>query len=130
MRKFRELSLTMVAMGLMSFFLLICIGILTYFFKWRADTVLLFITVVYVLTGFTGGITHRKLCPQNEKYNELFQKIGWGIVVGSMYVILLLAISVFGLKNETFDSGRIFLIWFLIVGSASIGELVVRYRKK
>ena len=129
MRKFRELFLTMVAMGLTSFLLLISIGIFTYFLKWQADTVMLFITFVYIFTGFIGGMIHRKLCPQNEKYNELFQKIGWGLLVGCMYMALLLGISVIWIKNTTFDIGRIFLIWFLIAGSAAIGELVVRQSK-
>lgn len=126
MRKFRELFLTMVAMGLTSFLLLICIGIFTYFLKWQADTVMLLMTFVYIFTGFMGGMAHRKLCPQNEKYNELFQKIGWGLLVGCMYMVLLLGISMIGLKSDTFDIGRIFLIWFLMAGSAAIGELVVR----
>ena len=130
MRKFRELFLTLVAMGLTSFVLLIGLGIITYFLKWQADTVLLCMMFVYAGTGFIGGFTHRKVCPEKEQYNELFQKIGWGLLVGSFYIVLLLALSVFGLKNETFDIGRIFLIWFLIAGSASIGELIVKKTKK
>lgn len=126
MQKFRQLFLTMVAMGMTSLLLLLCIGILTYFFKWQADMVMLLITFVYILTGFMGGMVHRKLCPQNEKFNELFQKIGWGLLVGSMYMLLLLAISVAGSNNYTIDFGRTFLIWFLIAGSAAIGELVVQ----
>lgn len=125
MQKFRQLFLTMLGMGLTSFLLLLCIGVFTYFFKWQADTVMLWMTFVYILTGFVGGIVHRKLCPQNKNYNELFQKIGWGLVVGSIYMALLLVLSVIGLKNNTFDIGRIFLIWFLMTGSAAIGELLV-----
>lgn len=127
MQKFKELFLTLVAMGLTSFVLLIGLGIITYFLKWQADTVLLCMMFVYVCTGFIGGFTHRKVCPEKEQYNELFQKIGWGLLVGSFYIVLLLAMSIFGLKNETFDIGRIFLIWFLIAGSASIGELIVKH---
>ena len=125
MRKFRELFLTMAAMGLTSFLLLILIGMVTYFLKWQADTVMLCMTMVYIITGFLGGMVHRTLCPQKEKYNELFQKIGWGLLVGCMYMALLFVLSVIGLKNDTFDVGRIFLIWFLMAGSGAIGELIV-----
>uniref|UniRef100_UPI004055FEE7 TIGR04086 family membrane protein n=1 Tax=Agathobacter sp. TaxID=2021311 RepID=UPI004055FEE7 len=126
MQRFRELFLTMVAMGLTSFLLLLVIGIMTYFFKWQADSVMLFLTFVYILTGVVGGMVHRKLCPQKEKYNELFQKIGWGLLVGSLYMLILQIISIAGLKNNTVDIGRVFLIWFLIAGSAAIGELMVK----
>ena len=126
MRKFGDLFLTMVAMGFTSVLLLIGTGIATYFFKWQADTVLLLMTFIYIVTGFTGGIVHRSVCRENEKYNELFQKIGWGLFVGSMYLVLLLVLSVTAFQNDTFDIGRIFLIWFLIAGSGAIGELVVR----
>ena len=123
MKRFGQLFLTMVAMEFVSLFLLLVIGILTYFFKWQADIVMLLMTFVYILTGLIGGMTHRKLCPLNEKYHELFQKIGWGILVGSLYILLLLAFSIFGFKHSSIDIGRVFLIWFLVVGSGAIGEL-------
>ena len=129
MQKFRELFLTLVSMGLTSFLLLIMIGIITYFCKWQVETVILCMTLVYIVTGLVGGMVHRKLCPQKEKYNELFQKIGWGLLVGCMYMVLLLLLSVVGLKNDTFDIGRIFLIWFLIAGSGAIGELMISKSK-
>ena len=127
MRRFGQLFLTMTAMGFASLFLLLMIGILTYFFKWQADIVMMLMTFVYILTGIIGGMTHRKLCPLNEKYHELFQKIGGGILVGSLYVLLLLAFSILGFKHGSMDIGRVFLIWFLVVGSGAIGELIYHF---
>lgn len=126
MRKFGEVFLTIVAMGFTSLLLLIGTGIATYFLKWQADTVMLCMTFIYVVTGFTGGIVHRTLCRENENYNELFQKIGWGLIVGSIYIVCLLFLSIIAFQNNGFDMGRIFLIWFLLAGSGAIGELVVR----
>ena len=123
MKRFGQLFLTMVMMAFGSLFLLLTIGIFTYFLKWQADIVMMLMTFVYILTGLIGGLTHRKLCPLNEKYHELFQKIGGGILIGSLYILLLLGFSVLGLKHTSIDIGRVFLIWFLVVGSGAIGEL-------
>ena len=126
MRRFGQLFLTIVMMAFSSLFLLLGIGILTYFFKWEADIVMMLMTFVYILTGMIGGMTHRKLCRLNQKYHELFQKIGGGIFVGSLYVLLLLAFSILGFKHSSMDIGRVFLIWFLVAGSGAIGELGLR----
>lgn len=127
MRRFGQLFLTMVTMAFSSLFLLLGIGILTYFLKWEADIVMMLMTFVYILTGIIGGMTHRKLCSLNQKYHELFQKIGGGILVGSLYVLLLLAFSILGFKHASIDIGRVFLIWFLVVGSGAIGELIYHF---
>ena len=98
---------TVVALGVVS--------ILTYMFKWQADRAMIGIVATYVLAGFAGGIfligKRKALGP---------------VILGTVYMLFMLAFSHMGFHITFKFSKRFVLIWLLVVSSAYVGRCIKR----
>jgi len=107
-------------MSVCSIIMLLALSILAFIFKWKADTALVGITVIYIVAGFLGGCSRKRLSYEISISKKLFE----GAVIGTMFMVFLIVVSFFIIENEIVFSSRLFMIWLLIVGSSARGRIV------
>lgn len=99
--------------------MLIFLSVLTYLFKWQADTVLLGIIAVYILAGFIGGKVKKRFSYEMGIGKRLLD----GILVGTCFMLTLSLLSLLLTEGGISLSGRLLVIWLLLIGSTSLGRL-------
>jgi len=107
-------------MGGFSIVLLLGLSVLTYIFKWKADTALVGITFCYIAVGFFGG----KVKAIWSYETGVGRKLIDGLVIGNLFMLCLLAVSTFLIVNEFLLESRFFMIWMLIMGSTALGRIL------
>lgn len=116
----KKYIIPLIIMSLVSILMLLVVSLLAYLYKWQADKALIGITVTYILAGMAGGAGLKKSSVTKDIGKKLFE----GILLGTIFMILLIVIS-FVITNNGFQiSGRFLMIWMLIIGSASIGRIL------
>lgn len=115
-RFFVSLSL----MSISSIILLFTLSVLVYIFKWKADTALVGITIIYIVVGFLGGYSRKKHFYETSIVKKLLE----GVFVGTLFMAFLLLVSFFILENGIILGSRFFMIWMLVVGSAALGIIL------
>lgn len=104
-------------MGLTSVVILFVVSTLTYLLKWQAPQAMIGITLTYILTGFVGGIVQGIL----EGPLELRARVVHGLILGSLYKVILLILSVALVEEASWDYMRLIMIWILLVCSSVLG---------
>ena len=116
----KKLLSVLVLMSGFSIVLLLGLSVLTYIFKWKADIALVGITFCYIAVGFFGG----KVKAIWSYEISVGRKIIDGLFIGTLYMLGLLAVSTFLIGNEFVVESRFFMIWMLIMGSATLGRIL------
>ena len=119
----KKIIIPLGVMGVSSTILILALSILTYIWKWKADTALIGITFIYMLAGFLGGVCKKRISDEGAIGKKLLE----GIVVGSLFAIILFVISVFGMKNAIIFDRRFFVVWMVIIGSCALGSILKRF---
>lgn len=121
MRKIRNSIFTMILMFLVSVICLMTISVLSYIYKWQADKALVGITITYIVAGFTGGAVQRIL---NKEKKGIGRKMLEGIMISSIFMGMLLLLSIFVVQNSFAISSRFLMIWMILIGSTCIGRIL------
>lgn len=119
MRKMKNILVSIIVMGITAVIALLIVSALTYLLKWQADKAMIGIIVTYILAGFVGGQTQRRLSHEKNMYKKLFE----GILLGTIFMMVLVLLSVF-VGNPFVISGRMLMIWMLLAGSACLGRIL------
>lgn len=118
MNKIKKYMIVLSIMIVVSVISLLVLSILTYLFKWQADKAMIGIIITYILAGVVGGV-----CIKTER------RVRAAMGVGTLFVAILVLCSSIGLQIPFEFSGRLILIWLLIISSSFIG-LCLRSRSR
>ena len=127
MRRSKNLFVALMIMLLVSMVSLFVVGVLTYIFKWHADKAMIGIIATYVLAGFVGGFTWGR-CEKRSYGDE--EKTGIGkkaieaLVLSSIFMLLLVGISVFCMKGTFQISTRFLILLSLLICSTFLGRIL------
>ena len=116
----KKILIPLSLMSVYSIILLFVLSVFSYIFKWKADTALVGITIIYIVVGFLGGCSRKHF----SYATGVFKKLLEGALIGTMFMVLLMMVSFFVIGNEIVFSSRFFLIWMLVVGSVSLGRIL------
>lgn len=113
---------------------LVIVSFFTYYFKWQADTAQIGITLTYILAGLVGGFFLKWYPKWKEKGQDSIvqeQRLSYGFgqkmreafLIGTLFMLILLGISILGLGNTFTFSKKVWIIWMLLAGSCCIGRM-------
>ena len=119
-RIWKQIVIPIAIMILTALILLLLVSLLSYIYKWQADKALVGITITYIVAGFAGGIAKKKLSDETDITKRLIE----GIVLGSLFMLLLIGSSILFTENSFAVSGRFVMIWMLLVGSSCLGRIL------
>lgn len=127
MKKMRVYVIACCCMMLTVVFGLVVLSTLVYYLKWQADKAMVGIIVVYMLSGFTGGVGYKWM--QERQYVEkcsvgIKRKATEALLLSAIFLFLLLCISILGLQIPFALSGRFLLIVALLMGSCFLGRIL------
>lgn len=125
MNKIKKYVVILMIMFLVSVMMLLILSVLTYLFKWKADTAMIGIVVTYVLTGFVGGLSLRWMEEREcEKTNRtrIRKKTIEASILSGVFIIFLLICSVFVFQIPFEFSVRVLMVFLLIWGSCFLGR--------
>lgn len=138
MKRIRVYVVAIVVMAVVSVISLLIVSVCSYNFKWYADRALIGITITYILAGLFGGFTLKRQEGKGWLWNG--QKIGdesvgnkeksmakkmlEAILLGSIFMLLLMAVSTLVVQNPFEISSRMLMIWMLLAGSACLGRIL------
>lgn len=117
---YKQILVSIIVMTITALTMLLIVSILSYLYKWQADKALVGITLTYIVTGFVGGWTFKRKAQEVDEAKKLIE----GICLGSMFMFLLIGNSIIFTENAFSISGRFFMIWMLLVGSACLGRIL------
>lgn len=116
-----------IIMGITSAATLVILSVFTYLFRWQAPQAQVGIILTYIISGFLGGVLPSMIGERGKKKevknterstkNALIK----GITQGTIYMAVLLSISILLSANEGWDMVQIFLIWILLSVSSTLG---------
>ena len=115
-----------IIMGITSAIALVILSIFTYLLKWQAPQAQVGITLTYIISGFLGGFLSYIICGSGKKKgemtdNSLKNTLICGVTQGTIYMAVLLTISILLSANESWDMVQILLIWILLSVSSALG---------
>lgn len=120
--------LSVIIMGIVSSSALVILSVFTYLFKWQAPQAQLGITLTYIISGFLGGFLPSVIgeSGKNKKEvknteNSMKTTLMKSVTQSTIYMSILLLISILISKSESWDIGQIVLIWILLVCSNALG---------
>lgn len=123
--------LSVVLMGIVSVITLVILSVLVFLLKWQAPQAQVGITLTYIVSGFFGGFffcSMRKSRKQKEEVGSTgdFMKntLVYGMTLGTIYMAVLLALSILISANEYWDLVLIFLRWILLSASCVFGIFI------
>lgn len=132
--RMKSIVRSVIIMSLVSLFALLVLSVLTYVFKWKAPQAMIGITFTYILSGFAGGVgiggnICRRLKKGNLKASEtenisVGKKMVEAIFAASVFVGILILLSLLVVQNGFSLSGRFLMIWMLVTGSACLGRIL------
>ncbi len=125
----RYLKRILVSLGIMVFLsllLLLVLSGMTYIWKWQADKALAGITIIYILAGYVGGFSLKRMTSKELYQQEISigRKMLQGILLGSLFLAVLVLLSLLFVEIPFALSSRFLMIWMLLVGSASLGRII------
>ena len=121
MRKIRNYFITIVIMSIVSVLMLLFVSILSYTYKWQADKALIGITITYIVTGFCGGLSQKIM---NKDTYSMGKKMLEAIVMSSLFMGILIVLSVYFVQNPLEVTSRFLMIWMLLMGSTCLGRIL------
>lgn len=135
MSRISKIIRSVIFMAVVSMISLLIVAVLTYRLHWQADTAMIGITVTYILSGFLGGCSFhwrhflkRKQCVENASVSietcNLTTKLQEAILAGTLFMGILLLLSVWYMGDDFSVSSRVLTIWLLLVGSTSLGRVL------
>lgn len=127
MRKSKSFIVAMMIMLAVAMVSLLVVSTLTYLFKWQADKAMMGIIVTYIFAGFAGGASlnrMRKRQYEEARKKEIVSKAIEAFSLSSVFVLVLLLMSVLALQNPFEISGRFFMIWGLMASSCFFGRIL------
>lgn len=116
----KRIMIPLGVMSVCSVVFLLLLSILTYIFKWKADTALIGITLIYILAGFTGGCCKKRISYEISIAKKLLE----GVWIGSLFMVLLFVVSILGMGNGIVFGSRLFMIWMIVIGSTALGRIL------
>ena len=114
----QKMLIGVIVMLIVSMVSLMILSALTYFYKWQAHQAQAGITLTYIISGFLGGFLS---CMIGERSREKRNLLICGMTLGTIYLAVLLAVSVLIAANEAWDIVQILLIWLLLSASSALG---------
>ncbi len=120
MAMIKKMITCIIVMGITSMICLVVVSVLSYVHKWQADKALIGITFTYILSGFAGGHVMRRMSSENNMSRKLLEGILLGIVF--MLILVVLSITIVGDSFEV--SSRFLVIWMLLTGSVCLGRIL------
>ena len=114
----QKMLIGVIVMLIVSMVSLVILSALTYFYKWQAHQAQVGITLTYIISGFLGGFLS---CMIGEHSREKRNLLICGMTLGTIYLAVLLAVSVLIAANEAWDIVQILLIWLLLSASSALG---------
>lgn len=106
---------------------LLVVSVLTYLLKWHADKAMVGIIVTYVLTGYVGGFClsrYEKRRMAIDKPGGIGKKAVETLLLSGVFMLLLVGISVLGMKGVFEISIRFLVILTLLVCSTFLGRIL------
>lgn len=126
--KVKNMIIALILMGVLTVLLLALIGIVTYYLGLQADESMLMITMVYILVGVFGGVAYSFLERIQMKRSivqlGLPQRILRGVILGSVYMLILLLLTFWVIGENVEDWLRLGLLWLMVCGSCILGNIV------
>ena len=119
MNKIKKYIVAIVVMLVVSITMLFLVTTFAYVFKWQSDKAMIGIILTYILAGLAGGE-----CLKRFGKKEIVKKAVEALILSTLFMLLLLVISVFGLQISFVFSGRFFLIWLLLFGTTFLGRVL------
>ena len=108
---------------------LLIVSTLTYLFKWQADKAMIGIIATYVIVGFVGGLGMKLGEKRGNRENDFHGvkiKVKETLLLSSMFMLILVIVSIWGAQHVFAFSGRFLMIWGLVASSAFFGRWVGR----
>lgn len=119
-----------IIMGMVSVIVLVILSIFTYLLKWQAPQAQVGIILTYIISGFLGGVLPSVIGERGKKKEvknterSTKNAIIKGITQGTIYMAVLLTISILLSANESWDMVQILLIWILLSVSSTLGIFI------
>ena len=95
---------------------LLLLSVLLYKFEWNEHLVSAAIVAVYVLSTVVGGIVIGKLVRTRRFF--------WGLLLGNLYFILLLVITIILYRSLSGNGLNILTAWILCTGGGMTGGMI------
>lgn len=95
---------------------LLLLSVLLYKFEWNEHLVSAAIVAVYVLSTVVGGIVIGKLVRTRRFF--------WGILLGNLYFILLLVITIILYRSLSGNGLNMLTAWILCTGGGMTGGMI------
>ena len=121
MKKIKCFLLVLMIMVVVSVICLWMVSALTYTYKWQADKALIGITITYIVTGFCGGLSQKIM---NKDTYSMGKKMLEAIVMSSLFMGILIVLSVYFVQNPLEVTSRFLMIWMLLMGSTCLGRIL------
>ena len=121
MKKIKTFLITIIIMLIASTLSLLVVSALTYFYKWQADKALIGITLTYILAGFSGGLF---LKIKSKGQLSMTWKMLEACLLSTIFMGILIVISVFVIKIPFAISSRFLMICMLFLGSTCLGRIL------
>lgn len=107
-------------MNVVAIIMLLAVSTLAYIYKWQADKALIGITGTYILAGVAGGLGLKRTSLTKDVGKKMFESF----FLGTLFMVLLVLLSLLVTDNGFQLSGRFLLIWMLLTGSVSLGRIL------
>ena len=126
----RKIRVYIIACILMLITVLLALAVLSsfiYLLKWKADMAMAGIIVIYILSGFVGGKSLAFLQKRQQTKNgqlSIASKALEALLLSSIFLCILMIISIFILRIPFGISVRFLLIVLLFAGSCFVGRIL------
>lgn len=125
MRKIRVYIAASIIMLLTVLLALAVLSSLVYVLKWQSDKAMGGIVIVYILSGFSGGVGYSWIQKRQEKCQlGIGKKAVEALLLSTIFLCILMFISIFLLQIPFMPSGRTLMIWLLLIGSCFLGRIL------
>lgn len=121
MKRIKIILVPLIFMIIITFVCLVIVSLLTYICKWQADKALIGITVTYILSGFSGGLVQKR---QNKDEKSMGNKMLDAVLLGILFMMLLVAVSVLVARIPFEFSSRFLMLFMLLIGSTCLGRIL------
>ena len=135
----KNILLSVVIMGIQSMITRVILSVFTYALKWQAPQAQVGLTLTYIISGFVGGFLScivrgeskkkengvtKSFVEKKYEKNSLKNAMSFGMTLGTIYMAVLLSISILISANANWDIGLILLRWVLLSASCVLGIYV------
>ncbi len=125
MRKIRVYIVASIIMLLTALLALGVLSSLVYLLKWQSDKAMGGIVIVYILSGFSGGVGYNWMQKRQGKCQMgIGKKAVEALLLSVIFLCILMFISIFLLQIPFMLSGRSLMIGSLLIGSCFLGRIL------